>query len=90
MSNGISFNKSGLQTALSNFGTIEGEIATQITAIKEALADIEKYWSGPQHDAASGDFKTADSNMTDALSTLASMKDGVTMLSGNADKVTYG
>ena len=90
MSNGISFNKTGLQTALENFGTISGEITTQIGEIEAALADIEKYWSGPQHDAASGDKTTAESNMADAKSTLESMKNGVTTLSGNADKVTYG
>ena len=86
---GVSFSKEGLASAVSNFDEIATTISDEIGKIKANLEVIDNNWKGPEHDSASYDKSTAETNMDEALNIISNMSSGVTALSNNANKVSY-
>lgn len=86
---GVSFSKEGLASAVSNFDEIANTISEEIGKIRASLEIIDSNWKGPEHDSANSDKQTAESNMQEALNILSNMGTGVTALSDNAKKVSY-
>lgn len=88
-SDGVSFSKEGLASAVNNFDDIATTISDEIGKIKASLEVIDSNWKGPEHDSASSDKSTAEANMDEASIILSSMGSGVSALSTNANKVSY-
>ena len=86
---GISFDKSQLSSALEEFDQIKIDSLVIIENINTYLKSIDSNWSGEQHDNAKTDKDTAEMCLDSASKMLNSVSGSVGMLSSNANKVNY-
>lgn len=85
----VSVDVTSLKAALSTFESIDSELKTEIQKIRESLSTIEANWSGPAHDSASKDRKTAEEYLSKAVQNLDNIKAASERLSTNADQIKY-